>query len=518
MSYKQIIFFLLLLITIFHQLNYRVIADDTQPVEMAGNETTTDAPEGRKHDLLNQIQGVVDSSSNETVKIPENITSDVELKLPDLKASIELNLKVNSLPIDLPTALKIAINNNYTLKTIVAIKDQSKWAYYRVKSTWLPDVTYLFQISKLSGDFVVGGVVADDFVNDQPINSQFTINWNAFTGLERYFLVKAARNNFESKKNKLAFTKEEIILSTVTQYYELLRAKLKIEIQMRNLQQTNAQVKITQQQYDAGIGTKFDLLRAQSENAKAKQSLLYAYNSLRLKQAALANTMGIDVYAPLFPEEKTVDEINLLDEKYKLSELTALSLENRYDIKAAKNDVLESKAFKNAAYSNYLPYVNVFYQQADAGNIGDVVGRNYGINAYATWDPGVGMGLTAYTEIRRRKEIITQRELELANLTRNVQESLLSSFYSTYTAEAIVQAAREEVKAAKESLRLAFVRLQAGIGIFVDVLQAQTTATNAKNTLLDAVIVYNISQAKLLFDMGVIDEKNVISGYKPKSP
>ena len=54
------------------------------------------------------------------------------------------------------------------------------------------------------------------------------------------------------------------------------------------------------------------------------------------------------------------------------------------------------------------------------------------------------------------------------------------------------------------------MRLNVGIGIFVDVLQAQVSATTAKIRLLNAIIDYNVAQASILFETGLISVNNLL--------
>ena len=66
-----------------------------------------------------------------------------------------------------------------------------------------------------------------------------------------------------------------------------------------------------------------------------------------------------------------------------------------------------------------------------------------------------------------------------------------------------------------ESVKLAMLRFNYGKGILLDVIQAQSEATLSRVEYVSSVIKYNVSQAELLFNCGVIDEKVIIENYKP---
>ena len=59
------------------------------------------------------------------------------------------------------------------------------------------------------------------------------------------------------------------------------------------------------------------------------------------------------------------------------------------------------------------------------------------------------------------------------------------------------------------------MRLDAGTGILIDVIQAQSQKTIARIEHLQAVIDYNINQVEILFDEGIIDIDKIIANYKP---
>ncbi len=75
---------------------------------------------------------------------------------------------------------------------------------------------------------------------------------------------KARKFKARADLNNLDFTKDEIILETSRKYYELLRAKISIEIQLKNLYERTAQLKLTQNLMEAGLGTRFDVVRSKA--------------------------------------------------------------------------------------------------------------------------------------------------------------------------------------------------------------------------------------------------------------
>jgi outer membrane protein TolC len=76
--------------------------------------------------------------------------------------------------------------------------------------------------------------------------------------------------------------------------------------------------------------------------------------------------------------------------------------------------------------------------------------------------------------------------------------------YSTFTeAGEVLKSQAKVVEQAEEALRLASARADAGTGTQLDVLTAQTTLTDARNTLAQALHEYAVARARLEHAIGV---------------
>ncbi|HMP51421.1 MAG TPA: TolC family protein, partial [Candidatus Melainabacteria bacterium] len=94
----------------------------------------------------------------------------------------------------------------------------------------------------------------------------------------------------------------------------------------------------------------------------------------------------------------------------------------------------------------------------------------------------------------------------------NVLKEVRSSYLTSQTVERQIEVATKEVISSAEQLRLARVRLANGVGTNIDVINAQRDFTNALVNKADAIIAFNIAQAQLLRDIGVISRDSLTSG------
>jgi len=429
---------------------------------------------------------------------------------PDVCGEIIFDPTVEEIPISLAEAVSIVLDKNFDVKIFVQRKLRDKWRYYQTITNWFPDLGYQFRIAKIQGTFLVDFVLPDS-VSEIPIESNFLLNYNL--NINNYFALKEAFYNFNSAKKELEFTKDEALLEASRRYYDLLRAKLTIEIHKRHVQQIEEQFRINKQRVEAGTGTQFDVLRAEADRNNAIHELLDRQNAYRLAQAQLANLLGIPVFIQLVPNEKDVFLKDIFCDCFELEKACKIAIYNRDDLAASRFDIEAARQRKNSGYSVYFPTINIRGQLASQGTADTGLFPSERIELFAQWNGLAGLGLRGYTEVKARKAELQEQELLYITRSRDIQENLVRTFSSTVTARKLIEPTFKELEAARVSRELSLIRLQEEIGSFIDVIQTQGVYTLARLHSLDVLIDYNISQIELLFEMGAISPENILYGF-----
>ncbi len=216
------------------------------------------------------------------------------------------------------------------------------WINKNAQVKILPDLFYNYYIANLSGNYLVGGIVSDS-AHEVPMQSIFGMEWSTYNQGKYFFNIKETKHLYKSSINNLEYTKEEAILNTVLTYYDLLGSKRDIEVQKINLYDRVEQLKYTEARFQAGIGTLYDVKRAQAEVAKAQQQYTEALYTLRLLQAKLSNIIGTDILDALYPYEIIIDSRTLINPDIEISDLYEIALNNREDIKAKEHEINTQK-------------------------------------------------------------------------------------------------------------------------------------------------------------------------------
>ena len=440
--------------------------------------------------------------------------SDIEKQIM-LDKEIEKELNTNFIYSDLSECINIALDKNYDIKINSETKKESYWQYKNSQFQILPNILYNFDIKNLGGKYLVGGIVATT-AHEVPIQSLVIFEWSTINQGKYFFYRNQAKHLFHSAVFNYEFTKEQTILNTVMAYYDLLSIKRQIEVYKINLYDRFEQLKYTKARFDAGIGTLYDVKRAQAEVAGAQQEYTAALNSLRLNQGALANIMGVDILDAIYPYEITVDIRELIDPNVDIEKLYNYALTSREDIKSKEAELSAYKTQRNANYADIIPAVTFSYQNGYVGTKRSGTAPHNSLTLDITASLGQNMLLGTLTQLKADSALVNQKKLELDNLKRSVKEDILNSYYDSENALKKIEASKVEVESADVSLDLSIANMKAGEATFIDVIASQNLKVQANINLIKNMIEYNKAQTKLLFDIGILSPKNVLKDYKTK--
>ncbi len=440
--------------------------------------------------------------------------SDIEKQLIiDKEIADELN--TNFIYSDLSECIKIALDKNYDIKINKELKNEALWLYRNTQVQIIPDIYYNFDIKNLGGRYLVGGILSTT-AHEVPIQSIAGLEWSTINQGQYFFYMAQAKNLFKSADYNYEFEKEKIILNTVLSYYDLLSMKRQIEVQKINLYDRVEQLKYTKARYDAGIGTLYDVKRAQAEVAGAQQEYTTVLNSLRLLQANLANVIGVDVLDAIYPFEIFVDVRELINPNISIEKLYEIALESRLDIKSFEAEILAAKAQRNSNYTDIIPAVVVSYQNGFVGTKRAGLGHQNSLTLDIRATLGKNLLTGTITQLKADNALVKQKKLQLINLKRQIKEDIINSYYDSENALKKIEAAKVEVESADISLDLSIANMKAGEATFIDVIASQNLKVQANINLIKNMIEYNKAQTQLLFNIGILSPKNVLKDYKSR--
>ena len=226
--------------------------------------------------------------------------------------------KSSTLDIDLRGAVTLAIQNNRDI-TIAELQRREAEADVSAaaakKNPSLSD-TWSAGRAKSVGEDAIG----NSFGNG------LTVSWPIWTGGAVESAIDSARYAKNISDLEVYRTEAATKLSAVKAYYNYLEAIKKAEVQHESVSDYQSHLTNVQQQFDAGVVAKLDVLTSNVSLANAKQASIAADNTRDVAEANLNNIMRIPMNTKInaldkdFPEPEfdiTMDQAILMAQKYR---------------------------------------------------------------------------------------------------------------------------------------------------------------------------------------------------------
>ena len=326
--------------------------------------------------------------------------------------------------------------------------------------------------------------------------------------------IRSALHTAKLTKQQALFQHQTVIMDTLLQvrtaYYDVLLADKQILVQEASVKLLQNELEDTTRRFNVGTVPRFNVLRSEVEVANAKPKLIHARNSYRIAKDNLANLLGYRV--PISVGNIPLRLVGQLEaEPYTIDLPTALAqaLENRSELKALrKAEALRQEDIKSAK-AGYLPSVQIYggygwrsssFQDDLAA---DVAGWNAG--AQVTWN--FFDGLLTKGKVQQAEALHERSKIDLDDATRQIELDVRTAYSSFMDAQEVLESQKKVVEQAEEALRLATAREEAGTGTQLDVLDAQTSLTQARTTQIQALHDYEVARARLERAVGAWNAK-----------
>ncbi|MBA4076248.1 MAG: hypothetical protein C0508_14485 [Cyanobacteria bacterium PR.023] len=449
-------------------------------------------------------------------------------KLPPIKLEAAYNEQLG-----LKQALLYALGNNLPIRISQAGYDAQRYQFYSSLGNFLPDFTLTYRGQRTDTQ---RGTGTPFFTNSA------TIRYPVFQGGGVLFNSLVNMNRAKAGKSAFHASINDTMFSVYQKYNDLLLAHLLLRIRVKSVELSRAQVALNQQLKDAGVGTNFAIYQSRTQLALDKQALLQQQVALRQAALQLALLLNTNIAINFLPEEERVSEAKLFSEQIDVNRLEIAAAKNRPELK--QFEFLRRAADRNiqVAAAPLYPTFQFFTTKTvtksggsggsnnsltgstviipTGGNGGGSIGisggggRSFSAGFDLTWNLN-GFGVVDAGNTLAARALARQAMLQSNQQIITVLQQVRSSYLNMLTAEAQVDVAGEAVVSATEQLRLANLRLRYGQGINLELIQAQREYINSLTSQAQAIIAYNVAQAQLLRDTGLISVATLTAEARP---
>ncbi len=291
------------------------------------------------------------------------------------------------------------------------------------------------------------------------------------------------------------------LLDVRTAYYDVLLAQQQIVVRDASVKLLEEQLDKTQKQFDAGAVPRFDVLRGEVEIANARPRLIRAKNTYRTAKNNLATLLGYDIPTNVWDDIPLTLTTRLEVEPFAidLPRAVALARTRRPELGALRAQVDLQQERIITARSGYKPSLGVFAGYGARNSefrddfYQDVAGPVAGVTM--SWDIFDGRATQGRITEARAKE--SKAVFNLEENTRRIEQQVRVAYSSFVEAQEVLESQKKVVERADEAIRLASSRYEAGSGTQLDVLNAQTSLTEARTTQIEAARDYLVARARV---------------------
>ncbi|MEB3235384.1 MAG: TolC family protein [Cyanobacteriota bacterium] len=428
------------------------------------------------------------------------------LALPTKPAEVQIR---ELRPLGLLEAENLAEVNNPNLKLIATQVDQAQsnlraqialwYPTLNINANNLPSFTGGQQYSSDANPATTNGYTS---TNRWFYGAQVQAQW-ALINPQRVPAIAAARDAFEKAKDQYLIALRELRLQVDVTYFDLQQSDDSVRIGQESVRASVVSLRDARARYQAGVATKLEVLEAETQLARDQQLLTDSLASQAIARRTLAGLLDL----PQWVTPTAKDPARVVGTwQPSLQESIIAAFAFREELDQALLDISIANSTANQALGAVQPFFNIFNTlvagryKGNQGVLVDLPGSQ-GWNV----DNSIGLGITwnifdggaAAARARSGKQQAQQFTYEFAKRRDDIRRDVEISFYELEKNNRNLTTTAREVISAREALRLARLRLEAGVTTQREVVNNQRDLTQAEVRHSNAISDYNKRLAEL---------------------
>jgi outer membrane protein len=349
-------------------------------------------------------------------------------------------------------------------------------AGYRPRLTGSMDSGYQhFESTSLAG-----GTFTKTNTNISPRGGNVGLVQTVFNGMRTGNLTRQAEASVLSGRETLRNTAQTVLLDGATAYMNVLRDSAILDLQRRNVQVLQEQLKQTRDRFNVGEVTRTDVAQSESRVAASQSQVLTAEANFKTSQATYRRVIGVEpvnLRAGMPVDRlspRTLEaSIDLGRATHPLVVASQYTVDvAQYAVKAAEGSLYPTVTVEGSVQKRWDLAPSSFDQLT-----GTVLGR-VNVPLY--------QGGAEYSVIRQAKETLGQRRIELDVNRDTVRQSVVTAWSQLEATKAQIIAAQAQVTATEVALNGVREEARVGQRTTLDVLNAQQELVNARVSLVTA--------------------------------
>lgn len=413
-----------------------------------------------------------------------------------------------TLNLDLTTALKIAHDNNPTIKIAELEIQRVDYAKKEALGNLLPSLSASGQYTNSIMKSVM--FMPESFSAMMGGQKYMEIGYkNSYTGtvsaalpLVNFSLweqIKSKQNEIDLILEQARASKIDMTKQVKDAYFAVLLAKNSLKVLERSINNAKETLKTTQTSFEQGVVSEYDLIRAKVQVNNLNPTYISAKNGLELAILQLKMILSL-------PQDQEIVFVeNLEDFSDRIISVSAAESEraanNNSDIRQLDLNIVSLKHSLRMINSQHLPSLSAFGQYSYQTQADDFKFADY------NWVGSAAVGLQLSIPIFNGRTVVNKAK----QLKISLQELELQKQYASDGIELQIQSAINSMKAAQEQLlvnkdainqaergyEIAKVRYQTGTGTILELNDSELSMTQANLNYQQSLYDFLTAQTNL---------------------
>ena len=455
-------------------------------------------------------QKIADDAAKSAEKAAEKRAKNQEIDPVIVIGRVPTNGTVD---LNLPKTVQMALDYNRDIKNSQYALKKAEYAINQAQAGKKPTVDYNFGAQRSRAtDAATYSRAASLMGSANSISNAFSngisVNIPLYTGGLVEGQIDVAKLGKTNAQEEILRVEQATKYSAIEGYYGLLAYQELQGVYHEAVDNLQGHLDNVQAQYNVGTKAKVDVLSSDVSLANAKTTAITADNNVAIAESNLNNILGLPLETKLnlADHQLPFDTYNI-----SLQEAMDYAMKYRPEVLQAAIAVQEAERSIDIADAGNKPTVAITGGNDWADNTFpgiDANKRSWKVAAGVTYNFYDG-GATKAKVNQAKQDLLVARETE-QKTRESVQLQVKQAYLNIRSAAQKVEETQTVVDQARENYRIQNIRYQAGVGINLDVLDAQLSLNQAQVNHIQALYDYNVGIAKLEQVMGVDVESGVI--------
>lgn len=406
----------------------------------------------------------------------------------------------------LEEAISTALKNNYNI--LLARIDSSSAALDNsyANAAFIPQINAnagrIWNTNAQKVEFADGRKRDTSGLKNNNLNANVSLNWTLFDGLRMF----ATRDRLEElvRLGELTVKNEAVntVANVISTYYNVVQEKQQLRAIEEQMNINAERVKLADRKLSVGLGTRQELLQAQTDLNAQKSAQLGQRTAIEQLKQQLNQVMGVDI-------ARSYDVLDTIpiNQFIQLEDVRSAAEVNNPQLLLARKSIDIANIVLRERRAEFWPTV-AFTSSYNFTRVNNNAVVNVQAQPLFSLNRGLNYGFTVAVPIlnnfntrrlvRQARLDIRRQEVLLDNQRLLLDLGIYNAFKTYQFQKQALDLEEANIQLAKDNVFIAFERYRLGVSTYLELRDAQQSLETAYNRLIDARFNTKVAETELL--------------------